>query len=843
VGVPDKTPLLNQIRNKELKILEMAGPPKYPNEMKYTPIPPGKMKMPDVGEENSYGIVVTPELEKAYLAYLGGRGDEALTSLRAAEQETQHDQLFLWHVSYFRARVLIMMGKAAEAEVELERTSVLEAAVTGGNWNSIALRGEARVWLGDYEAAKNDFFRIIQAVGQWDLPTHYGMPPNNLAELFMTTTAQLRAYTGLAGIYLMTQEYGKAVLWASEAEKRMNAAHYLANHPLYGLFLPTHLDSYYGRAINFTFLAAAQLAQADERAANENFQKAEDAFNAMNYTGGKVLILSLKAQSYSVRGQYNKAIEMAKKGMALAVENGMLDYIWRIETVVGKTYYHQGNMKKAETAFRQAQRSVDITSGSLSTDRAKTRFGSGKEDIPYYLSRIDRRKKDYTALFEDLERGRARSFIDILAGKLVEAGAEKKLVQSIRQLDEQIIRQRLINIAPGLDKRQGVEREKALREQRLEKLKILRERNPELSTTMTVWTHTLPEVRKKLSPGEVIAYALPTRKGDKIAVLFIMKDQIMVKEFEMLPQKLRNDIKNFAARIGLDANIPDKSTRGAIRIVSKKSIPDSSTLSHTIAELQKDFDFSPLGNVSVLYMVPNENLGSMPWGLLDTSYPIVVLPTGGWLNRTPAMITIQRESENVVVGNPDFKGQLPQLPGAEKEAISIGKLLGVTPVTGSDATEEVIRQKVGEGVRILHLATHGVFDQEHPLNSAIFLSGRDKAYPVTAEQLFLRPIPAQTVVLSACETGMGKAVAGQDTLGLLRSFYLGGTLTTLSSLWPVEDEGTRVFMNIFYRYAKEGNYGQGWLTAKKTLQSEGYSPAVYGAFILGGQNTAKVNYR
>ena len=141
-----------------------------------------------------------------------------------------------------------------------------------------------------------------------------------------------------------------------------------------------------------------------------------------------------------------------------------------------------------------------------------------------------------------------------------------------------------------------------------------------------------------------------------------------------------------------------------------------------------------------------------------------------------------------------------------------------------------MREQVGGGVNVLHLATHGTFDALRPLNSAVFLtSGR-----LTAADLFARPLTADLVVLSACETGLGKVVAGDDYLGLSRSFYFGGVRTLLHSLWPVADGPTRRFMTVFHESAKNGDLGAAWRQATDALRQDGFPPFVAGAFVLSG---------
>jgi CHAT domain-containing protein len=222
----------------------------------------------------------------------------------------------------------------------------------------------------------------------------------------------------------------------------------------------------------------------------------------------------------------------------------------------------------------------------------------------------------------------------------------------------------------------------------------------------------------------------------------------------------------------------------------------------------------------------------IPWAILDTEFPISTLPTGAWLNRNRDPQQIGQKI--AVVGDPDFGGKLPQLAGARDEAFAVGKFYGVKPLVGKEATENNVRKEVGEGVKVLHIATHGIYDSIRPLQSALFLSESGSAYPLTAKQLYENPLPATLVILSACETGLGKTVAGDDLLGLTRSFYLGGTQSVLSSLWEIEDEGTREYMLKFHQSAAKGDFGEAWLEARDHVKAKGFPASVYGAFNLNG---------
>ena len=203
----------------------------------------------------------------------------------------------------------------------------------------------------------------------------------------------------------------------------------------------------------------------------------------------------------------------------------------------------------------------------------------------------------------------------------------------------------------------------------------------------------------------------------------------------------------------------------------------------------------------MLYFVPADALHFVPWGVFDLKTPVVVLPNGGWLLRQPKPIV--SETPVVIASDPEFGGELVPLAGAPKEAERLGELYQVTPLLGRQATEAALRQRLGRGVRILHLVTHGEFSSRDPLDSTIFLSRGERAYALTARAIFEQPLPAQFVVRSGCETGMGRRVSGEDLLGLTRSFYLGGTLAVLSSLWTIEDEGPASSWRFFTRRRAE----------------------------------------
>jgi CHAT domain-containing protein len=123
--------------------------------------------------------------------------------------------------------------------------------------------------------------------------------------------------------------------------------------------------------------------------------------------------------------------------------------------------------------------------------------------------------------------------------------------------------------------------------------------------------------------------------------------------------------------------------------------------------------------------------------------------------------------------------------------------------TEYDATRERLLKTDLTQYAILHIATHGRFDPEHPEKSGLKLSTVDRDGKtvegfVGLQDVYSLRAPVDLVVLSACQTGLGKDVRGEGLLGLTRGFMYAGGTSVVASLWKVEDEVTAELMKRFY---------------------------------------------
>jgi CHAT domain-containing protein len=155
----------------------------------------------------------------------------------------------------------------------------------------------------------------------------------------------------------------------------------------------------------------------------------------------------------------------------------------------------------------------------------------------------------------------------------------------------------------------------------------------------------------------------------------------------------------------------------------------------------------------------------------------------------------------------DTRGVLRRLPYTRKEAQMILSLapadqrLGALDFAANQATatsDELAKY------RYVHFATHGLLNPKHPELSGIVLSlfneqGAEQDGFLRASEVFNLNLPAEMVVLSGCQTALGKDVRGEGLVGLTRGFMYAGAARVLVSLWEVNDHATSELMGRLYR--------------------------------------------
>jgi CHAT domain-containing protein/tetratricopeptide (TPR) repeat protein len=146
--------------------------------------------------------------------------------------------------------------------------------------------------------------------------------------------------------------------------------------------------------------------------------------------------------------------------------------------------------------------------------------------------------------------------------------------------------------------------------------------------------------------------------------------------------------------------------------------------------------------------------------------------------------------------------------------------------------------------RIVHFATHGLLDSRHPELSGLVLSlvdahGRPQNGFLQLQDIYNLNLAADLVVLSACETGLGKEVDGEGLVGLTRGFMYAGASRVMASLWRVDDEATAQLMKKFYEGLFQRGESPAQALRKAQLWMQGQrqwkQPYYWAGFVLQGE--------
>ena len=331
--------------------------------------------------------------------------------------------------------------------------------------------------------------------------------------------------------------------------------------------------------------------------------------------------------------------------------------------------------------------------------------------------------------------------------------------------------------------------------------------------------------------------------------------------------------------------LPSNSLTGQIARLRKalETSKSIAQLAHLTGALEQRL-IAPLApalrDASVMIISPDGPLHFLPFDLLGKRPLIERLtvrytPTARDLLRLRLTPTEPALEASAVFGNPDFtaKSSVPAVPGATRsadevyltgllrrspfkplpetatEARAVAERLGPSTqiFMGGDANEQNLFGL--KSPRVLHLATHGFFLSDpglpNPLlrvglalagarSSAVAGSGYGLLSALRLEGLSLRG--TELVTLSACDTGLGDAFAGEGVAGLNQAFLAAGARRVMLSLWKVPDRETSLLMQDFYtRYTNGDDPAEALRAAKLELHKQGLPPRDWAAFVLNGE--------
>jgi CHAT domain-containing protein/Tfp pilus assembly protein PilF len=708
-------------------------------------------------------------------------------------------------------------GQYAEALETFERALALNEAgkredMTARTLNNIGIIHQFR---GDFQRAIDYYLRsleikerlgllddVITTIG--NIGSVYSLQGNNARAIeYFQRALGIAEKNGIVRHQLiMLSNLGRAMLESGnldDAEVRLRQALPLAEKGGYAEQIGTTLNT----------LGAVEARRRNWDRALEHLQRAQAIFERSGDPAGVGFSLLARGQIEIDRGRPAAGVELARQAAGSFEAGGRTLALVDAEVVAGDALIALRRWPEAIAAF---ERAIAVNEQSLA------RVAGGAEDRLRYFETGAKAHSGLTEAYaaagrasEALaaaERGRSRTLLDMLAagrpGEQELSGADRdrviELDTALSALNERLA-------ADQARARAGVKPDAALAAEaaRVRKLRDefylgLDARHPRLR---------FARGSAPVSNERDLADALPPKSA--------------LVEFVIGPRAAWSIL--LAPRAGraprlIVRQVPVPAPRlVAMAAEFTKQISNRDLAFSANARALYDALFGPidaeLTGIEHLIVVPHGGLWSMPFQALQTprSRYLIEEKAIGYAPSASALRALQSrqrpqnaEPRVIAFGDPQLMDKrLAALPNAGREARELATVYGsarTTVATGGDASETRFRQ-LAPGADILHIATHGVIDNTSPLFSHVMLAGSGTARQadgrVEGHELINMQLGAELVVLSACETALGRISSGEGVVGLSWALFAAGASTTAVSQWPVDSASTTELMSAFHR--------------------------------------------
>ncbi|MEM7371370.1 MAG: CHAT domain-containing tetratricopeptide repeat protein [Bacteroidota bacterium] len=210
---------------------------------------------------------------------------------------------------------------------------------------------------------------------------------------------------------------------------------------------------------------------------------------------------------------------------------------------------------------------------------------------------------------------------------------------------------------------------------------------------------------------------------------------------------------------------------------------------------------------ALLYQKPKHQTRYGDFDYLINKYGISYAHSSRLLAEPPPRSYTRQQQQDLLIIRPfaeqDQAEQYPRLIFSQQETDYISRYWRSTLLSDEAATTEAFRN-LAPNYPLIHISSHAALDMSDPRFSHIMFADG----PFRMLDVYLTSIPADMVVLSACETGTGNLVQGEGIISLARACTYSGAQSVIASLWQVDDESTASLMQEFYHQLAEGQSKQ-----------------------------------
>lgn len=535
----------------------------------------------------------------------------------------------------------------------------------------------------------------------------------------------------------------------------------------------------------------------------------DDAVETVYLTLPKLMIRGKCLSELGNLEEAGKTLDVMLRNARIS-DNGEIYWLTLFER--GRVAEKQGKFPEAIDLYRRAIEVIESQRSTINTETNKIGFVGDKQEVYRRLIASLHASGQYEAAFDYVERSKSRALVDLLAEKqdFSVAGADREKVLQLLDLIKREEQEAVIqDLSPSSS--QSRTRSVKTREQ-------IRGQSPELASLVSVTSVPLAELQRLIGADETL---VEYYYDDNDVYIFVLSDGIL-KSTRVKKGALADDIRLLRSLI---------------------ADPGSGDPLPLCRRLYKQIMGSVEGSLVKpnLVIVPHGVLHYLPFNALHDGQRYLIERCGIRMLPSASVskyLRTRRPSDRPGVfafGNPDLGDPKHDLKYAQNEAVAVAASRAGSMVLVREKATETALRKFGAGFNYIHFATHGQFDPDAPLESALLLARDGQSDGrLTVDKLYSMRLEADLVTLSACETGLGKVANGDDVVGLTRGFLYAGSSTVVSSLWKVDDMATSHLMTEFYSALKTTNKQEALRRAQlKTKEKYGH-PFFWAAFELTG---------
>jgi len=541
-------------------------------------------------------------------------------------------------------------------------------------------------------------------------------------------------------------------------------------------------------------------------------------------TRTEALLYQELGQLYLEQKDFPRALENLTRALALAEKIQHANVIQQASSQIADILRQSKRPAEAIPFYKKAIDSIETSRSLLESEEFRSSFFEDKRQTYAGMILAYLGDGQIEEAFNYNERARSRAFLDILGSKVQLAQgsllAEERALQakiSALQAGMRVAEEDEDDVPERRDPKQELEEAQTAYNDFLAKV---RKENKEQASLMNVEPSTLKQVQEMLEPGvTMLEYFVA---GERVLLWVVEKDRARFVSSPVTRKELVSKV-------------------GALR-ESVFQLGEKEKFRASAQELYKLLIAPALPHIrgkelliiphDVLHYVPFQALISAQGKYLIQDYPVYYLSSASLMQFTREKRRASRETA-LVMGNPSLGDAAYNLRFAEREAREIA---AVYPKSVLYLKEEATKPKAissSPNFEMLHFAVHAEFNEEDPLSSALLLAGEGKEDGrLKVAEIFSLNLKADMVVLSACETGLGKISSGDEIIGLTRAFIYAGTPSVVTTLWKVNDRSSYELMRGFYQHLKTSKKSEALRQAQLTTMKEFPEPFYWAAYQL-----------